>query len=36
VSNATNPNLFFSYHDNRIDGNNNDIGGTALNSRTLR
>jgi hypothetical protein len=35
ILNGTN-NSFFSYQDNRIDGNNSDISGGALNSRTLR
>jgi hypothetical protein len=36
VSNQTSPNLFFSYQDNRIDGNNSDISLPLNNSRVLR
>jgi hypothetical protein len=36
VSNGTSPNLFFSYQDNRIDGNNTDISAPLNNSRALR
>jgi hypothetical protein len=36
ISNGTSPNTFFSYHDNRINGNGTDIGGTALNTHALQ
>jgi hypothetical protein len=36
VKNQTSPNLFFSYQDNRIDGNNNDISSALNNTRALR
>jgi hypothetical protein len=36
IQNSTGPNTFFSYQDNRINGNGTDIGGTALNSHVLR
>jgi hypothetical protein len=34
--NNTSPNTFYSYQDNRINGNTTDVAGTALNSHALR
>jgi hypothetical protein len=36
INNATAPNTFYSYQDNRINGNATDIIGTALNSHALQ
>jgi hypothetical protein len=36
INNSTSPNTFYSYQDNRIDGNTTDIAGTALNTHVLK
>jgi hypothetical protein len=36
ADNATSPNTFYSYSDNRLNGNNSDIGGTGLNTHGLQ